>query len=105
MTRLSRFKALFAAAQAARFSSRTRSSSRRARVAGGRRLRLERLENRVVLTAAGDLDPTFGIGGLVTTDFSNGSIDLGAAMVVQDDGKMVVAGNSDQGVNAGVSVG
>jgi uncharacterized delta-60 repeat protein len=44
--------------------------------------------------APGDPDPTFGIGGKVTTDFAlNGfSDDDGNAMALQPDGKIVVAG-------------
>jgi hypothetical protein len=39
----------------------------------------------------GDLDPTFGIGGRVTTDFAGG--DNGAVtLVVQPDGKLVAGG-------------
>jgi uncharacterized delta-60 repeat protein len=41
--------------------------------------------------AAGDLDPTFGNGGKVITDFFN-SEDECSAMVIQPDGKIVVAG-------------
>ncbi len=41
--------------------------------------------------AAGDLDPTFGTGGQVTTDFGN-SFDYGRAVAIQSDGKIVVAG-------------
>jgi uncharacterized delta-60 repeat protein len=41
--------------------------------------------------AAGDLDPTFGIGGIVTTDFGN-TTDDGQEVAVQPDGKIVVAG-------------
>jgi uncharacterized delta-60 repeat protein len=40
----------------------------------------------------GSLDPTFGTGGLVTTDF--GGIDRGFALVLQPDGKLVAAGFS-----------
>ena len=40
--------------------------------------------------APGDLDPTFGTGGMVTTDLGGGSQANGAA--VQSDGKVVVAG-------------
>jgi uncharacterized delta-60 repeat protein len=43
--------------------------------------------------AAGDLDPTFGSGGLVTTDFG-GRGDFALAGAVQPDGKLVLAGNS-----------
>jgi len=41
----------------------------------------------------GSLDATFGTGGLVITDFG-GSV-FGRAVVLQKDGKIVVAGNSD----------
>src|SRR5438445_3455918 len=48
-------------------------------------LRLEELEARRLLNA-GDLDPTFGVGGKVLTDFV-GPIDAAAvAAVVQTDG-------------------
>src|SRR5262250_1487837 len=40
--------------------------------------------------AAGDLDPSFGNGGKVTTDFS-GFGDFGSAIAIQSDGKIVVA--------------
>jgi uncharacterized delta-60 repeat protein len=43
--------------------------------------------------APGDLDPSFGNGGLVTTDFG-GRGDFGLAVAVQPDGKIVAAGNS-----------
>jgi uncharacterized delta-60 repeat protein len=48
---------------------------------------------RVTLAAAGDLDPTFGAGGLVTTDFSGGNDYLGK-IAVQSDGKIVAIGES-----------
>jgi uncharacterized delta-60 repeat protein len=41
--------------------------------------------------AAGDLDPTFGTGGKVTTDIG-ASDDRGRSVAVQSDGKIVVAG-------------
>src|SRR2546421_6190563 len=41
----------------------------------------------------GDLDLTFGRGGKVTTDFS-GNADDAAALAIQSDGKIVVAGSS-----------
>jgi len=41
----------------------------------------------------GTLDPSFGSGGIVTTDFA-GAGDGAAAIAVQTDGKLVVAGNS-----------
>ena len=47
---------------------------------------------RVALSAAdGDLDSTFGVGGKVLTDFGN-TFDIAEDVVVQPDGKFVVAG-------------
>ena len=43
--------------------------------------------------ADGDLDPTFGIGGMVTTDLKR-STDIANAVAVQVDGKLVVVGTS-----------
>ena len=43
--------------------------------------------------AAGDLDPTFGIGGKVTTDLGR-SADSANAVAVQADGKLVVVGQT-----------
>jgi uncharacterized delta-60 repeat protein len=43
--------------------------------------------------ADGDLDPTFGIGGMVTTDIGR-STDIGNAVAVQADGKLVVVGTT-----------
>ena len=43
--------------------------------------------------AAGDLDPTFGIGGMVTTDL-NHSTDIANAVAIQPDGKLVVVGTT-----------
>src|SRR3569832_2279952 len=52
---------------------------------------------RPALAAAGDLDPTFGSGGRVVTDFADDRFGVAAerarAMVVQPDGKLVVAGS------------
>jgi len=45
---------------------------------------------RTALAAAGDLDPTFGTDGKVTTD--SGQPDTAAALAVQADGKLVAAG-------------
>src|SRR5882724_5432772 len=50
---------------------------------------------KVGLAAAGDLDPTFGIGGKVTTDLKR-STDLANAVAVQADGKLVVVGQTYQ---------
>src|SRR5215204_4413399 len=41
--------------------------------------------------APGDLDPSFGTDGKLTTDFG-ANTDYGQAVAVQDDGKIVVAG-------------
>jgi uncharacterized delta-60 repeat protein len=44
----------------------------------------------------GSLDPTFGTGGEVLTDFSgSGSFEEAAALAIQSDGKIVAAGGSD----------
>ncbi|MEV6050381.1 calcium-binding protein [Streptomyces sp. NPDC052107] len=48
----------------------------------------------VALAAPGDLDPTFGTGGKVTTDFS-GNNDFATA--AQADGKIIAVGQSDAG--------
>ncbi len=55
---------------------------------------LETLEDRCV-PSAGALDPTFGNGGKLTTDFPGPTNDIGlAASVIQADGKIVVAGDA-----------
>ncbi|WP_351234945.1 calcium-binding protein [Streptomyces sp. NPDC002133] len=50
----------------------------------------------VALAAPGDLDPTFGTDGKVTTDFG-GNSDLAFAVAVQADGRIVTAGESGLG--------
>src|SRR6266536_6144139 len=47
------------------------------------------------VAAAGALDPTFGIGGEVTTDF--GGSDSAQAVAIQSDGKILAAGLSGAG--------
>jgi uncharacterized delta-60 repeat protein len=47
----------------------------------------------MVQAADGDLDPTFGTGGMVTTDISR-STDIANAVAVQTDGKLVVVGET-----------
>jgi uncharacterized delta-60 repeat protein len=42
----------------------------------------------------GSMDFTFGVNGMVLTDFNNSSSDSAYAMAVQSDGKIVVAGNT-----------
>ena len=44
-------------------------------------------------TTAGNLDPTFGTGGTVRTDFA-GNIDQANAVVVQPNGQIIAAGSS-----------
>ena len=46
-------------------------------------------------TSAGQLDSTFGSGGRVTTNFNNLAFITG--LVLQSDGKIVAAGNSNSG--------
>jgi uncharacterized delta-60 repeat protein len=61
------------------------------------RLHLERFEERTVPTA-GVLDASFGTGGIVTTNFTRdqfSGVDNAKAVVVQGDGKILVAGTSD----------
>jgi hypothetical protein len=53
----------------------------------------------MVQAADGGLDPTFGTGGQVITDF-NRSNDLAYGMALQPDGKVVVAGIKFVGNNA-----
>src|SRR4029453_19151872 len=45
--------------------------------------------------APGDLDPTFGRGGVVRTSLGGVTIDLATALVRQPDGKLVAAGTSN----------
>jgi uncharacterized delta-60 repeat protein len=56
------------------------------------RPRLERLEDRTLLSA-GDLDPTFGMGGKVSTDFQGVIGSESSAAAQQPDGKIVVVGS------------
>jgi uncharacterized delta-60 repeat protein len=53
-----------------------------------------------ILASAADLDPTFGNGGKVTTDFF-GSAEMAFALAIQSDGKIVAAGpaRNAQGVS------
>src|SRR5262249_19564603 len=49
-------------------------------------------------TNDGALDNTFGLGGKVTTDFGNG-YESGNSVVIQSDGKIVVAGSDGGDIN------
>ena len=60
--------------------------------AGGESAAAELLEPRCLL-AAGDLDPSFGTGGKVSTSFGFDAIGRSAA--IQSDGKIVVAGDNN----------
>ena len=51
------------------------------------------ISSQVTEAAAGDLDPTFGTAGMVTTDI-NRSTDIAQAVAVQADGKLVVVGQT-----------
>jgi uncharacterized delta-60 repeat protein len=52
---------------------------------------VEALEGRMLLSA-GDLDPTFGTGGKLTTGFTEPTDSMAVATAVQPDGKIVVVG-------------
>src|SRR5690349_7242475 len=54
-------------------------------------------------TTDGSLDPTFGTGGLVATDFAGGA-DGATAIALQPDGKIVIAGSSWQGASQDFSL-
>jgi uncharacterized delta-60 repeat protein len=56
------------------------------------RPKVEMLESRTLLSA-GDLDPTFGMGGKVTTTFQGPLDTPGEAAALQPDGKVVMAGS------------
>lgn len=48
----------------------------------------------------GDLDSTFGTNGIVTTDVQVGSQDVANSMVLLNSGKFILAGYSDDGLDA-----
>jgi uncharacterized delta-60 repeat protein len=58
-------------------------------------LHVETLESRETPALVGALDPSFGTAGLQTLNF--GATDSAAAVAVQPDGKIVVAGTTDAG--------
>jgi uncharacterized delta-60 repeat protein len=53
----------------------------------------------------GSSDLTFGIGGVTTTDFSDGSYDEPYAVVLQPDGRIVLGGYTNSGSGPGVLLG
>jgi uncharacterized delta-60 repeat protein len=56
-------------------------------------------------TPGGDRDLSFGVGGVATTDFGDESYDEPYAVVLQPDGKIVLAGYSTTGRGPGVLFG
>src|SRR5438067_1103516 len=63
----------------------------RARASTSFQPRLERLEDRTLLSA-GDLDPTFGVGGKLTTSFQQQVDSSAQALALQPDGKIIMTG-------------
>jgi uncharacterized delta-60 repeat protein len=53
----------------------------------------------------GKNDVSFGLGGVMTTDFGDGSYDEPYAVAIQPDGKIVLAGYTNQGSGPGVLFG
>ncbi len=80
-------------------------------VVGGTNLNIGGGRTGVFLTARyntdGSLDPSFGNGlGYVTTSFSGpGTADFATAIAIQSDGKLVVAGQTNRGLNGFPPVG
>ena len=54
--------------------------------------------------ADGSLDTTFGTAGIVTTDIQTGSDDVAYSLAIQADGKIVLAGYSDNGSNKNAAI-
>jgi uncharacterized delta-60 repeat protein len=85
-------------------------SSRKARPRNSNRRRcsfqprLEALERREVPTIAGSLDPAFGVGGQVLTNFGGFSLANATSTAIQSDGKIVVAGVAANSVNGDFAV-
>src|SRR4051812_32569169 len=62
---------------------------------------VEPLEGRRLLSAAGDLDPTFGRGGVASLGYAGSTEDMSKGMAVMPDGRVVVGGSSFMGTSAG----
>jgi uncharacterized delta-60 repeat protein len=62
---------------------------------------IEPLEGRRLLSAAGDLDPTFGRGGVASLGYAGSTEDMSKGMAVMPDGRIVVGGSSFMGTSAG----
>ena len=52
----------------------------------------------------GTLDTTFGTGGIVTNDVQTGSDDVVYSIAIQSDGKIILAGFSDDGSNKNAAI-
>lgn len=52
----------------------------------------------------GSLDPTFGTGGIVTTTVFPGSFDQAHSVAIQSDGKLVVVGYTQSGLNTDFAI-
>ena len=50
----------------------------------------------------GTLDPTFGNNGIVTTDFNSNTMEVGQSVVLQPDGKIVLAGYTYPSVSSSI---
>src|SRR5437868_6631003 len=88
-----------------------RSIVRRAHVAGASIIRariarassgiIEQLERRVLFAAAaGDLDSTFGTGGVLRDDVAGGA-DLTRAITVDAQGRTIILGDAEEPANSG----
>lgn len=56
-------------------------------------------------TPDGSADPTFGVGGIVTTDFNRGSYDAAHALALQPDGRVLLGGYSTNTAGRGTLFG
>ncbi len=59
---------------------------------------LDILATYLAVLKAGDLDPSFGAKGIVTTDF-NGNNDIANDVIIQSDGKVIAIGNEFSGID------
>src|SRR5688572_20451662 len=70
--------------------------ARQARASRAVRTAVEALERRTFLSAAGDLDASFGLGGKVLTDFPTSTIDAARSTALQSDGRIItLSGGAD----------
>src|SRR5437763_16465041 len=72
-----------------------------ARIARASRGIIEQLERRVLFAAAaGDLDLTFGSGGVLRDDVAGGA-DLARAITVDAQGRIIIAGDAEEPADSG----